>query len=86
LTYNTYVEISGVAANGTSYSSGRAIVEEHGSVRYDVLPGAVHIYTGNGNLTSEAGATCQYITLATADAGGELPKTAAMQSINITLY
>jgi hypothetical protein len=32
LTYDTYVEISGVAANGTSYSSGRAIVGEHGSV------------------------------------------------------
>jgi len=43
-----------------------------------MLPGAVHIYTRNGNLTSEAGATCQYITPATADAGGELPKTAAM--------
>jgi hypothetical protein len=32
LTYDAYVEISGVAANGTSYSSGRAIVGKHGNV------------------------------------------------------
>jgi hypothetical protein len=57
-TYDTYVEISGVAVNGTSYSSGQVIVGESGNMWYDVLPGAVHIYTGNGNSTSEA-----YVTL-----------------------
>jgi len=56
-TYDTYVEISGVAVNGTSYSSGQVIVGEHGSVWYDVLPGTVHVYIGNGDLTSEASVT-----------------------------
>jgi len=56
-TYDTYVEISGVAVNGTSYSSGQVIVGEHGSVWYDVLPGTVHVYIGNGNSTSEASVT-----------------------------
>ena len=56
-TYDTYVEISGVAVNGTSYSSGQVIVGESGGMRYDVLPGTVHIYIGNGNLTSEANVT-----------------------------
>jgi len=57
-TNDIYVEISGVAINGMSYSSGQVIVGEFGSVWYDVFPGTVHIYIGNGNLTSEA-----YVTL-----------------------
>ena len=57
-TNDIYVEISGVATNGMSYSSGQVIVGEFGSVWYDVFPGTVHIYIGNGNLTSEA-----YVTL-----------------------
>jgi len=56
-TYDTYVEISGVAVNGASYSSGQVIVGEYGSVWYDVLPGTVHVYIGNGNSTSEASVT-----------------------------
>jgi hypothetical protein len=56
-TYDTYVEISGVAVNGTSYSSGQVIVGEYGSVWYHVLPGTVHVYIGNGNSTSEANVT-----------------------------
>ena len=56
-TYDTYVEISGVAVNGTSYSSGQVIVGELGNMQYNVLPGAVHVYIENGNSTSEANVT-----------------------------
>ena len=56
-TYDTYVEISGVAANGTSYSSGQVLVGESGHMWYNVLPGTVHVYIGNGNSTSEANVT-----------------------------
>jgi cytoskeletal protein RodZ len=56
-TYDTYVEISGVAVNGTSYSSGQVIVGESGNMWYNVLPGTVHVYIGNGNSTSEANVT-----------------------------
>jgi len=56
-TYDTYVEISGVAVNGTSYSSGQVLVGEFGNMWYNVLPGTVHVYIGNGDLTSEASVT-----------------------------
>ncbi len=56
-TYDTYVEISGVAVNGTSYSSGQVLVGEFGNMWYHVLPGTVHVYIGNGDLTSEASVT-----------------------------
>jgi len=56
-TYDTYVEISGVAVNGTSYSSGQVFMGESGAMRYNVPPGTVHIYIENGDLTSEASVT-----------------------------